>query len=93
MAAISGNRAAAMAAVGGFLIGIVILYIVAFIIALFEAIGIIRFARTGSMGEAFNFGAILATIGKIGWLSYIVALILMIVIIGIVESSAWLSRL
>ena len=85
MAAISGNRAAAMAAVGGFLIGIVILYIVAFIIALFEAIGIIRFARTGSMGEAFNFGAILATIGKIGWLSYIVALILMIVIIGIVE--------
>ena len=48
--------------------------------------GVIRFARTGSMGEAFNFSAILATIGRIGWLSYIFALIIMIIIIGIVEA-------
>ncbi len=37
------------------------------------------------MGEAFNFGAILGTIGKIGWINYIVALIIMAVIVGIVE--------
>ncbi|MFA4876851.1 MAG: DUF4013 domain-containing protein [Methanoregula sp.] len=65
--------------------GLILLIIVGFIIALFEYIGIIRFARTGSMGEAFNFGAISAHIGKIGWGSYIVALIIMMIILGIIE--------
>jgi hypothetical protein len=37
------------------------------------------------MGEAFNFGAILATIGKIGWFNYILALINLGVIVGVVE--------
>ena len=40
--------------------------IVAIITGLLATIGVVRFARTGSMGEAFNFGAILETIGKIG---------------------------
>jgi len=84
-AAMTGNQSATMAAVGGFLVGLVVVGIVAIIIALFEYIGIIRFARTGSMGEAFNFSEIMATIGKIGWLSYILALIIMIVIVGIVD--------
>ena len=43
-------------------------------------IGIVRLARTGSIGEAFNFSAILATIGKIGWVSYIIALIVFVVV-------------
>jgi len=41
------------------------------------------------MGEAFNFGAILETIGKIGWGTYIVALIVLVIVqfvIGIVLS-------
>jgi hypothetical protein len=85
VAAIRQNTAAILAGVGVFLIGLVIFVIVWIIIVLIAAIGIIRFARTGSMGEAFNFGAILMTIGKIGWINYIVALIIMGVIVGIVE--------
>ena len=57
----------------------------AIIIGLFEATAWVRFARTGSIGEAFNFGAILAHIGKIGWGSYILALIVLVLIVGIIE--------
>jgi len=85
MAAIAGNQAAIAAGIGTFLTSIVVLAIIGIIIALFEFIGVVRFARTGKMGEAFNFGAIIGTIGKIGWVSYIVALIIMMVIIGIIE--------
>ena len=87
--AAGGNPAAvnsiAMGAVGTFLLGLVIFFIAAIIIGLFANIGIVRFARTGSMGEAFNFGAILATIAKIGWVNYIIALIIMGIIFGVVE--------
>jgi hypothetical protein len=85
--ALSGDPAVMMAAVGAMLIGFVVVIILAIIIALFEMIGVVRFARTGSIGEAFNFGAILATIGKIGWVTYIIALIvyaIVAVIFGIV---------
>jgi hypothetical protein len=54
------------------------------ILGLFAIIGIIRFARTGKMGEAFNFGAILAHIGRIGWGPYIISLIALIVVVAIV---------
>ena len=54
------------------------------ILALFAIIGVIRFARTGTMEEAFNFNAILATIGKIGWVSYIISLIVLVVVVAIV---------
>jgi hypothetical protein len=64
--------------------GILITLIVAFILGLFAIIGMVRFARTGSVGEAFNFSAILTTIGKIGWGGYIVALLIMTVVILIV---------
>ncbi len=84
-AIISQNPAAILAGIGGALIGLVVFVIVAIIIALFACFGIIRFARTGSMGEAFNFSAILSTIGRIGWGSYIIALIILFVILGIVQ--------
>ena len=77
--------AAAMTALGTFLVGLVVFFIAAIIIGLFANIGIVRFARMGSMGEAFNFGAILATIGKIGWVNYIIALIIIGIIFGVVE--------
>jgi hypothetical protein len=80
MTAMSGNVAAMTGAIAGMLLGVVIIFILAIIIALFEMIGIVRLARTGSIGEAFNFSAILATIGKIGWVSYIIALIVFIVV-------------
>ena len=86
LAVITGNQAAFLAAIGSFLVGLLVLVIVAIIIALFVCFGVIRFARTGSMGEAFNFSAILATIGRIGWVSYILALIILFIIIGIGEA-------
>jgi hypothetical protein len=87
MTAMSGNIAAMTGAIAGMLAGVLIILILAIIIALFEIIGMVRFARTGSIGEAFNFNAILATIGKIGWVSYIIALIVFLVVafvIGII---------
>ncbi|WP_321507434.1 DUF4013 domain-containing protein [uncultured Methanoregula sp.] len=77
--------AALAASIGTFLVGLIILVILAIIIGMFSSIGMVRFARTGSMGEAFNFGAISATIGKIGWVSFIIALIIMGIIMGIIE--------
>ena len=69
-------------------LGVLVMFVLAIIIAVFEVIGIVRFARTGSIGEAFNFSAILATINKIGWVPYIIALIVLIdrcgIIVGII---------
>jgi len=79
------DTAAVMAYAGGAIVTFIVFIIVAIITGLFATIGIIRFARSGSMGEAFNFGAILETIGKIGWVNYIIALIIAGIIIGIVE--------
>jgi len=62
----SGNYMTMVAAAGTAIVGLLIMLILGIIIAVFEVIGVVRFARTGSIGEAFNFGAILATIGKIG---------------------------
>ncbi len=53
---------------------------VAFIISIFSFLGGVRFAKTGSITEAFNFSAIIAHIRRIGWLNYIIA----IVIIGVI---------
>lgn len=78
--ALASDPASAMGAIGGMLFGFIVFVIVAILTGLFATIGIIRFARTGSMGEAFNFGAILETIGKIGWGSYIIALIVLIIV-------------
>lgn len=79
------NPTALMDLIGAVLFGLIILLIVAFILWLIVATAVVRFARTKSIGEAFNFSAIFAHIGKIGIGSYIVALIIMAVIIGIIE--------
>lgn len=80
LATMSSNPSAAMAAVGGILFGLLLFFVVALITAIFAIIGAVRFARTGKMGEAFNFSEILVTIGKIGWGSYIIALIVLFVV-------------
>ena len=80
----SGNYSAMMAAFGAVALGVLIMFILAVIISVFEVIGIVRFARTGSIGEAFNMSAILAIINKIGWVPYIIALIVLIVVAIIV---------
>ena len=82
--AMSGSPNAWMAAAGTFLVGFIFMLIVAIIIGLVEMMGVVRFARTGRMGEAFNFGAIFETIGKIGWLSYVLAIVALFVVVFII---------
>jgi len=65
---------------GLFFIGILIAAVLGILISLISTIGMIRFARTDRIGEAFNFSAILDTIGRIGWANYIVALIILWVV-------------
>lgn len=76
-AIMAGDSAAAMAAFGVMSISLIVMIILIMVIAVFEIIGIVRFARTGSIGEAFNFNAILATIGRLGWIPYIIAIIVL----------------
>jgi hypothetical protein len=80
LVSMNSNPSAAMAAVGGILFGLLLFFVVALITAIFAIIGEVRFARTGKMGEAFNFSEILGTIGKIGWGTYIIALIVLFVV-------------
>jgi hypothetical protein len=58
-----------------------LLYVIEIIIGFIMPVASIRFARTGSFSEAFNFGAILETIGKIGWITYIIALVILAIVI------------
>ncbi|HEX3000801.1 MAG TPA: DUF4013 domain-containing protein [Methanoregula sp.] len=55
----------------------VILAVVAF---LYSIIGIIRCARTGSIREGIRFTAITETLCSIGWVNYIIALVVLLVI-------------
>jgi len=74
-----------MPILGGVIAGVLIAVIAAIILWLLAVVGVVRFARTGKIGEAFNFSAILATIGKIGWGSYILALIIVVVIVAVIQ--------
>jgi len=66
-------------------LGALIIVIVAIILGLIFATAIVRFARTNSFSEAFNFEEISHHIGRIGWMTYITALIMMVIIVGLVE--------
>jgi MFS family permease len=71
---------------GGFMVLLLLVAVIlAIIITFFSFLGIVRFARTRSISEAFNFSAILAHISRIGWINYIIALIA-ITIIGYIFS-------
>lgn len=74
-----------MGALGAAFIGVLLFVIFLIIILLLLPIAYVRFARTDSFGEAFNISAILAHIGKIGWLSYIIALIVAFIAIIVLE--------
>lgn len=74
-----------IAAFGAMGLGLLVVFILAIIIGIILPIAYIRFSRTESFGEAFNFGAIFEHIGKIGWINYIIALIILAVVIGVIE--------
>ena len=61
---------------GGFMVLLILIAIILAIgITIFSFLGVVRFARTRSISEAFNFSALLAHIRRIGWMNYIIALI------------------
>jgi len=59
------------------------MYVYEIVIALLMPIASIRFARTNAISEAFNFSGIIGTIGRIGWLNYIIAILLVGLVVGI----------
>jgi hypothetical protein len=61
--------------IGFMVLLILIAIILAIVITFFSFLGVVRFARTRSVSEAFNFSALLAHIRRIGWINYIIALI------------------
>ncbi len=69
-----------LSSLGILLILLLLAVICAIIVTIFSFLGVIRFARTGSMAEAFNFSAILGHIRRIGWLNYVLALVVISVI-------------
>jgi len=66
--------------------GVALTCLVTFIVGLVEVGGVILFARTGRMGEAFNFGGIFARVGKIGWGRYILSLIVLAIVVVIIRA-------
>jgi hypothetical protein len=65
-------------------IGLVLLmYAADIVVGILLPVASIRFARSGRFSEAFNFRAILDHIGKIGWLGYILGLIIVAVLVAV----------
>jgi len=69
-----------ISAVGLLVILLLLAILCGIIISIFSFLGAVRFARTDSMAEAFNFSAIVSHIRRIGWLNYLLALIVISVI-------------
>ena len=81
----NGDPALAAGAIASLVGGLFLALIVALLIGIIAAVGVIRFTRTGSISEAFNFSAILETIGRIGWVDYIIALVILFIAIVVVQ--------
>ncbi|NLB00182.1 MAG: DUF4013 domain-containing protein [Methanomicrobiales archaeon] len=75
-----GDEAGVGAAILGALAGAFLALIVAVILAFVALFAILRFAHTDSIGEAFNFGAIFAQIGALGWGTWIIAVIVLLIV-------------
>lgn len=78
--AAAGPGSGSLLFLGLILIGILVAIIVTIIVSLFSVMGVIRFARTGSIREGIRFSKIREHIEKIGWGKYIVAVVVLIVI-------------
>lgn len=65
-----------LSALGTMIALLILAVVLAIIIGIFSFIGSVRFARTGSVAEGFNFSSILAAIRRIGWINYLLALVI-----------------
>ncbi|WP_332449928.1 DUF4013 domain-containing protein [Methanoculleus sp.] len=64
---------------------LVIFVVLAIVIGLLSTFAVVRFSRTGSVGEAFRFGTLLSHIGSVGWLNVFIALLVMGIVITVVQ--------
>ncbi|MEN6610100.1 MAG: DUF4013 domain-containing protein [Methanoregulaceae archaeon] len=62
---------------------LILMYVIQIVIGVILPVAAIRFARTGTISEAFRFGEITGYIGKIGWVRYILALIIVTILVSI----------
>jgi MFS family permease len=69
-----------LSAAGMMVLLLLVAIVLAIIIMIFSFIGTVRFARIRSISAAFDFSGILAHIGRIGWINYIIALLIITVI-------------
>ncbi len=81
---LSGDASAAIAILGTVVLGSLVTFLLSILVGLIAAIAAIRFSRTNDYAEAFNFGAILDHIARIGWGNYIVSFLVPVLAIGIV---------
>ncbi len=81
---LTGDASAAIAILGTVVLGSLITFLLSILVGLIAAIAAIRFSRTADYAEAFNFGAILDHIARIGWGNYIVSFLIPVLVIGIV---------
>ena len=63
-------------------LGILIALLVWVVAGLVSSLALVRCARRDDLREAFNFAAIVEQIGRIGWVNYIVALLLLWIVLG-----------
>jgi len=79
-AAVGGDAALIGAAIASILAGMFLAGIVAIITAFVALFAILRFARTGRIGDAFNLGAIFSQIGSLGWGTWIITVVILLVV-------------
>ena len=72
--------ASLLAFLGVLLILLLIGFVFAIIAALYSFLGSIRFARTGSIREGIRFSKITEMIRTMGWLPYLIALLVMVIV-------------
>ena len=69
--------------IGLMLLLMLVTFFLEIIIAILLSIASIRFARSRKISEVFRFGSIIGYIGKIGWLTYILAFLKILICIGV----------
>lgn len=79
----SQDMAALLSAIATLGFGVLLAVIVWVVVGLVSSLALVRCARRDGVREAFNFAAILEHIGRIGWVNYIVALLLLWIVLGI----------
>lgn len=79
----SQDMAALLSALGTLGLAVLLALIVWVVVGLISSLALVRCAQRDEIREAFNVSAIVEHIGRIGWVNYIVALVVLWVVLGI----------